>query len=515
MEFRRFLSIVALSCSVTTVMAMDGKAQYEMLCGACHNPDGKGAGEGAFPPLAGSEWVKGDPERMVQVILHGLEGPMQVLDKNYNLVMPPQGAALTDEQIVAITNYVRTSWGNEQSEVDLALVKAARQRSQGRSQMWKAEELLEQWPLPEKKGPLQNLRATVYKGSFQSMPDFNKLTPDSLEESQTGFVDLGLIKGKEGFAVVWEGDFLPATDGDYVFELDSDDGSRLFVGGEKVVEVKGIGGIGRKKTGRVLLEGELVRVRLEYFQGKGPQGITLSARRGKDWTHFTKETSTSKPIAPSIPLVAKEEARIYRNFIKGTTARAIGVGYPEQVNLAFSADELGIGLAWIGDFIDAGLHWTARGQGFQSPAGQRVLGLGSGPSFALNAGELTPWPQTWQPELKARFGGYVLDEKRRPEFRYQVAGIQIFDKPEATEGRKLVRNIRLKVGDNPPQGLSLRLSGSGAKALGSHAFKLASGVRLVVAKSEGVEPLVTNDGVILRLKLKPGENRIGVRYVWK
>ncbi|MGJ8725001.1 MAG: PA14 domain-containing protein [Roseibacillus sp.] len=508
--------LVGFLSAVPTALAMDGKAQYEMLCGACHNPDGKGAGEGAFPPLAGSEWVKGDPERMVQVILHGLEGPVDVLGKTYNLAMPPQGAALTNEQIAAIGTYVRGAWGNKEGKIDANFVKEARARTAKRNAMWKEGELLKRWPLPEKKGPLNNLIATAYKGQFKTMPDFSKLEVISVEEEASGFIELASVEQKGPFAAVWEGEFEVASKGDYTFQLDSDDGSRLFVNGEKVVEVKGTGPMGRVREGRVLLKEGVSKFRLEYFEASGQRGIAVLLRKNaKNRTPFTKTKVSGGAKHPPIPLVADKEARIYRNFIKGTTARAIGVGYPEAVNLAFSADELGIGLVWIGEFMDAGLHWTGRGKGFQPPAGQRVVALGNGPAFALVSGRGAKWPKAWQPELKARFGGYVLDEKRRPEFHYEVAGLQVMDKPEAVEGRELVRNIRLKAGGNPPQGLSLRLSGTGAKAIGSHTYELGSGVRLVIAESDAVEPVVTDEGVFLRLKLKSGENRIGVRYLWK
>ena len=167
MVFRKILVLNTLMFAAVTAVAepakntaLDGKAQYEMLCGACHNPDGKGAGEGAFPPLAGSEWVKGDAERLVQVILHGLEGPVKVAGKSYNLAMPPQGAALTDEQIAAIGTYVRRAWGNQEGGINEAFVKAARAHSEGRTSMWKAEEILKRWPLPTKPGPLKELIAT-------------------------------------------------------------------------------------------------------------------------------------------------------------------------------------------------------------------------------------------------------------------------------------------------------------------------------------------------------------------
>lgn len=515
MGFGRNLLLIFCCLASASGAAEDGKAQYEMFCGACHHEAGKGAGDGSFPPLAESRWVKGDSERMVQIVLHGLQGPVEVKNKTYNLAMPPQGAALTDEQIAAIVTYVRGAWGNGEGGVDAAFVAKARKNSAKRDEMWKADELLKRWPLPPEQGPLKPLISTVYKGNFKSMPDFSKLEADAVEEEAGGFVDLATLGEKDQFAAVWEGEFEVERPGDHTFRLDSDDGSRLFIDGQMVVEVKGVGAMGRTREGGVLLENETAKFRLEYFENKGQEGIVLSMRRGSHWTHFTKQKASRGSLRPPLPIVVQEEARIYRNFIKGTTARAIGVGYPRGVNIAFSADELGPSLVWLGGFIDGGLHWTGRGKGFQSPAGQRVVALGAGPAFALVDEEVKNWPQAWQPEMKAQFKGYVLDKKRQPQFRYQLAGMQVFDKPSVGREHELVRNLFLKVAKETPDGLTMRLAGPGAKGHGSHAFELGNGLRLEVSKSDGIEPVVTKKGVFLRIKLKAGDHRIGLRYVWK
>ena len=513
MELAKNLVIGVFILTATTAGAKNGKADYEMFCGACHSPDGKGADQAA-PPLAGSKWVKGDPERLVQVVLNGLQGPVEVLNKSYNLSMPPQGGTLNDEQIASIASYVRGAWGNAGSKIEPAFV--AKERANKREKMWTSKELLKQWPLPRDTGPLRNLIATVYRGEFNTMPDFAKLEPIAVEEEAAGFVDLDTLDQKDKYGVVWEGEFKVQKKGRHTFRLDSDDGSQLFVNGKKVVAVVGRGGMNRTREGRILLEPGQAKLRLEYYNYSGNEGIAMSMRQGKAWTHFTRKKAEKNPrkFTP-IPIVVKEEARIYRNFIRDVSARGIGVGYPGGVNLAFSADEFGPSAVWIGDFIDAGRHWSGRGQGFQPPAGQRIVVLGGEPSYALASKGFKSWPKSWQPELKARFTGYVLDEKRRPEFRYEFSGIQVRDKPEAVGGRELVRNLSFKVKDTPPEGFMMRLSGSDAKAIGSHSFQLGNGVRLEIAKSEGVEAIVTKEGVFLELKLKTGENRIGLRYVWK
>lgn len=492
-----------------------GQVHYEMLCASCHGKSGEGGSEGSSPPLVGSEWVKGDPARLVQIILHGIEGPLEVKGQAYNFVMPPHGAALDDKQIAGIASYVRRAWGNERSSIEEGFVLNARKETRERKKMWTADELEHRWPLPAKSGPLENLFVYVYEGAFRVMPKFESLESVVVKEEPLGFLNVKSLGKGEKYAAVWEGDFEVEQSGTYTFRLDSDDGSRVFVNGARVVALNGQGAMGRQNQGAIRLDAGRAKLRVEYFNYKGNQGLTLSMRHKEKWTHFTRQKP--KPIrrVPSIPLVVEEEARIYRNFIEGASANGIGVGYPGGVNLAFCGDDLGLGVAWVGKFIDAGLHWTGRGAGFQSPAGQRVVKFGDGPAFAVGLKNLRKWPQTWQPKAKARFKGYVLDGKRFPEFRYEVAGIQITDKPLTTEGHVLVRNLSFEVKQKPPEDLVMRVAGKGVEGLSSHVFKLQDGMRLEVAKCDGVKCVANSEGLYLRLKLEKGVNRIGLRYVWK
>ncbi len=94
----------------------EGKTVYQNVCSACHQPNGKGL-PGAFPPLAGVDWVAGDERRLALIVLHGLMGPITVNGETWNSVMPPQGANLTDREIAAALSYVRSEWGNNAPEV--------------------------------------------------------------------------------------------------------------------------------------------------------------------------------------------------------------------------------------------------------------------------------------------------------------------------------------------------------------------------------------------------------------
>jgi cytochrome c oxidase cbb3-type subunit 2 len=101
-----------------------GEPLYSAHCAACHQAQGQGL-PGAFPPLAGNDVVlDSDATEHIDIILHGLQG--KTIDGvDYSSPMPafPQ---LSDEQIAAIVNHERTSWGNNAPTVTSDEVAAVR-----------------------------------------------------------------------------------------------------------------------------------------------------------------------------------------------------------------------------------------------------------------------------------------------------------------------------------------------------------------------------------------------------
>lgn len=88
-----------------------GEKVYGAVCQTCHQADGKGL-PGSFPPLAGSGSFYGAPDHHAKIVVHGLSGAIEVNGIAFNGVMPPQGGALSDYDIAAVTTFERTSWGN-------------------------------------------------------------------------------------------------------------------------------------------------------------------------------------------------------------------------------------------------------------------------------------------------------------------------------------------------------------------------------------------------------------------
>ena len=92
-----------------------GEVVYNTYCANCHQKDGGGA-TGRFPPLTNTDWVSGDKERLINIILGGMEGEMHINGETYNGVMP-QHSFLNDEDIANVLTYVRSSFENDASEI--------------------------------------------------------------------------------------------------------------------------------------------------------------------------------------------------------------------------------------------------------------------------------------------------------------------------------------------------------------------------------------------------------------
>lgn len=119
-----------------------GAKMYAQNCSICHQPGGAGL-PGQFPPLAASEWVLEEgPNRIIKLILNGIQGPITVSGQPYNNAMPPWRDIMNDEQIAAVSTYIRNTWGNKAPAVKPEEVKAVREATAGRTTAWTAAELL-------------------------------------------------------------------------------------------------------------------------------------------------------------------------------------------------------------------------------------------------------------------------------------------------------------------------------------------------------------------------------------
>ena len=74
--------------------------------------------------------MTGDPERLIEVVLKGLEGPIEVKGQSYNNVMP-QHSFLKDEEVAEVLTHIRQNFGNKAEAINTQEVAAVRKRLNG------------------------------------------------------------------------------------------------------------------------------------------------------------------------------------------------------------------------------------------------------------------------------------------------------------------------------------------------------------------------------------------------
>jgi putative heme-binding domain-containing protein len=162
-----------------------GTEIYHELCFTCHGIDGRGAplagapaGTTMAPPLAGSLRVQGRPEGVVNILLHGLIGPVE--GQTYQSLMAPMGSN-NDEWIAAVVSYVRNSFGNSASIVTAADVAKLRPAAGGRNYPWTAEEL-----------------DTLQPGLLRYRPDWKVTASHNADMAHFAFNGSGFIQWDSG-----------------------------------------------------------------------------------------------------------------------------------------------------------------------------------------------------------------------------------------------------------------------------------------------------------------------------
>ncbi len=134
-------------------------------------------------------------------------------------------------------------------------------------------------------------------GSLSRLPDFNTLSP-----SETGIVpsvSVSRYARTDYFGVVLTGSIRIDVAGRYDFELGSDDGSKLEIDGQLVVNNDGLHGF-RTVTGSAELSQGYHPIRIEFFERNGGERLSLRYRpAGGAFTEVPTSVLFTSPPEPS------------------------------------------------------------------------------------------------------------------------------------------------------------------------------------------------------------------------
>ncbi len=239
------------------------------------------------------------------------------------------------------------------------------------------------------------------------------------------------------------------------------------------------------------------------------------------WAYLADGDEATLPlglVTGAMELMAFDEAILYRNFIEGSGTRAIGVGYPEKINLAWDANGMRLALIWQGAFIDANRHWNGRGQGFEPPLGDNIVKFAEGPTIATLSDASAAWPQQSAKDLGYKFRGYRLGEKRMPTFFYDIEQTRVEDflAPYGDSDVYAFRRTLTLQSDKPQANLWYRAATGNSIEQKGGAFVVDNDLEVRFLNVE--KPLVRESGgrkeLLVPVKFENGRAQIVQDYDW-
>jgi len=180
---------------------------------------------------------------------------------------------------------------------------------------------------------LEDLTFKFYRETWDKLPDFSLIKAEETGRVKVPFFDISNRSRNTAFGYVFEGTLIVPADADYTFYLDSDDGSRLLINNESVLEYDGEHELGSGQQKTVALTAGRLPVKLEYFQKESDLGLDLawsSANFGR------RSLSRVDPDATG-PELAKD---FHKVFEEHGTAVLGEPAFAEYKNLKSELDEL-------------------------------------------------------------------------------------------------------------------------------------------------------------------------------
>lgn len=126
--------------------------------------------------------------------------------------------------------------------------------------------------------PKAGLRYSYFEGEWDNLPNFKALTP--VKSGVLAHFELSPRKEVERFGFEYTGYLRVPETGVYTFFTESDDGSRLYIGDEMIVDNDGLHGM-LEKRGVIALAAGLHPIRVTFFEKTGGDGLRVSYQTEK------------------------------------------------------------------------------------------------------------------------------------------------------------------------------------------------------------------------------------------
>jgi mono/diheme cytochrome c family protein len=260
-------------------------------------------------------------------------------------------------------------------------------------------------------------------------------------------------------------------------------------------------------------------------------GGTVEGQIGATWAYMAAGAAMPlpagvRPEGAGLELIPIEEPIVHRTFMQDIGPRAIAVGFPDNVHVAFDAGQVRLAKAWRGRFFDAKGMWEGRGGAAYGPLGKDVIEMAPGPAVAVLMAADAPWPlakDRWERDVGGQFVGYRLDAQRQPIIMYHLGEVNVEEQPVPAArggGVALVRKFKVTGAPPPPAGKLYLQAAAGAKVEEQAAgvWRVDDKLTVRVTPPQGATPLVREQGgarqLLVPLDLARGTVGCEVEIMW-
>ncbi len=153
----------------------------------------------------------------------------------------------------------------------------------------------ENLPLSKPDSLVQGIKYSYYEGEWTVLPNFTRQALSG--EGILPKISLSPAEQSDNYAFTFEGYFRVGLDGEYAFHLASDDGSRLLIDGEEVVDNDGTHGV-VEKYGTICLAPGFHHLYLEYFESTGATDSLGVMYSGPDFEKRVLTDFFAEPLVP-------------------------------------------------------------------------------------------------------------------------------------------------------------------------------------------------------------------------
>ena len=360
-----------------------------------------------------------------------------------------------------------------------------------------------------------NVQYALYKGHWDTIPDFAALTPvksgkvDNLNKLED------LAGQKDKFGMVFTMDIDIPKNGEYLFTTLIDDGGDLFIDSTLVVHNLGEPGLGTAR-GLIELSKGKHQLKLTYFEEvwlalaviyvEGPE-MPKKTLASFDVTQTWGSGNNNKA-----KVAATEQPALLRGFVdfKGTKkTHALTVGDPSGIHYSYDLRDGTLLKSWRGDFADVTNMWVGRGESQTLLPENAAAEFSEGVPVAQLSNADGAWPEFRSDNYKNR--GYRLDPEGRPIFLSSFKEVKLEDRVIPNGNGGLSRKVNF-TGEGTKSNLYFRI------AKGGKIVRLANGLYSVdgdyYLKVSENTPVTIRSGELEDELVATAENQINYELIW-